>query len=256
MEKTKTTSSVLVIDRTFKVLELVSQNGSMSLKDLYTSLGINKASVYRIATSLCDNGYLNQDEKSGNYTLSFKAFEVGVNAVKNLSYINMIKSSLENLSSTLDVIAQFSIEDNNELLCLECFNNNNASFSIYTNVGQRTPLYATSAGKAILSTYSNEEIRSKWEKMHVQQLMPNTITSYERFIQEIALVRQKNYATDKEESEPGVFCVGTVLLNYNRRPIGSISLSLNYMDDEIEKKLSKTLLEHTQRMSYMLGYTN
>ena len=51
--------------------------------------------------------------------------------------------------------------------------------------------------------------------------MPNTITTFEAFMQEITLVRQQNYAVDREESDPGVFCVGTVLLDYNRRAVGS-----------------------------------
>ena len=54
----------------------------------------------------------------------------------------------------LGVIAQFSVEDNNELLCLESYDPTGSSFSVYTRVGQRSPLYSTSAGKAILSTYS------------------------------------------------------------------------------------------------------
>lgn len=256
MAEDKTVNSVQAIDRAFKVLEMVSLNGPMSLRDLYSAIGVNKASMYRITSTLCSNGYLDQDAQSGNFSLSFKAFEVGIRAVRSISYINIIKSMLENLSADLDAIAQFSIEDHNELLCLEAFNKNNRNFSIYTNVGQRTPLYATSAGKAILSTYSNDEIQAKWDLMHVRPIMPNTITTFEAFMQEITLVRQQNYAVDREESEPGVFCVGTVLLDYNRRAVGSVSLSVSEMDPERERALSSALLERTQRMSYMLGYTN
>ena len=57
---------------------------------------------------------------------------------------------LDHLSGALDVIAQFSVREQDELLCLESFDLAHSNFSVYTRVGQRSQLYATSAGKAIL----------------------------------------------------------------------------------------------------------
>ena len=249
------TGSVQAIDRAFLVLETVAQNGSLSINDLHNKLGLNKASLSRIAATLCSNGYLNRDLKTGNFSLSLRAFEIGVNAVRNLDYISLIKSALAELSSSLKVVAQFSIEDHNELLCLESFDHQNSGFSIYTRVGQRTPLYSTSAGKAILSTYSNEEIIDKWAKMEIKALTANTITDVATLLKDIAQIRQRNYALDLEESEPGLFCLGTVLLNYNRRPIGAISLSTNSLTEEEQLRYSEALLQHVHRLSNMLGYT-
>lgn len=248
--------SVQAIDRAFLVLETVAKNESMSLNSLHKELGLNKASLLRVAMALCDNGYLLRDAKTGDYSLSLKAFEVGVHAVRNLDYINLVKGELEALSNELNIIAQFSIEDNNELLCLESFDKNNSPFSIYTRVGERSPLYSTSAGKAILSTYSNEEILSKWEKMDIKPLTPNTIQTVEELMQDIARIRERNYALDLEENEPGLFCVGTVLMNYNRKPLGAISLSSRSMTEEDRTHYAEVLLQHTQRLSYMLGYSH
>lgn len=249
------TGSVQAINRAFLVLETVAETSSLSINDLHNKLGLNKASLSRIASTLCSNGYLNRDARTGNFTLSLRAFEVGVHAVRNLDYINLIKGALVELSSSLGVIAQFSIEDHNELLCLESFDQQNTDFSIYTRVGQRTPLYSTSAGKAILSTYSNEEIIDKWGRMEIKTLTENTITDVKTLLKDIAQIRQRNYALDLEESEHGLFCVGTVLLNYNRKPIGAISLSTNSLTEEEQLRYSEALLQRVQRLSSMLGYT-
>ncbi|EGO65572.1 IclR family transcriptional regulator [Acetonema longum] len=247
--------SVQAIDRAFLVLETVAKNGPLSINDLHNKLGLNKASLSRIASTLCRNGYLNRDIKTGDFSLSLRAFEVGVNAMRNLDYISLIKSALAELASSLNVVAQFSVEDHNELLCLESFDQQNTGFSIYTRVGQRTPLYSTSAGKAILSTYSNEEIIDKWAKMEIKALTANTITDVETLLVDIAQIRQRNYALDLEESEPRLFCIGTVLLNYNRKPIGAISLSTNSMTEGEQLRYSEALLQRVQRVSNMLGYT-
>lgn len=247
-------SSFQAIDRAFLVLETVAHTGSMSLAELHKTLQINKPSLSRIVQALCDNGYLLRDEKAGTFALSLKAFEVGVHAVRSLNYMALIKSVLKELSTELGVIAQFSVEDNNELLCLESIDVNNTGFSVYTRVGERSGLYSTSAGKALLSVLTNDEILQKFEKMTIRQLTPNTITTSDALLQDIARTRTRGYALDLEENEPGLFCIGVPLMGYNGTPLGAISLSVKVMTPEVEKRLGEALLRATQRLSTMLGY--
>ena len=246
-------ASVQVIDRTLAVLELVSENGSMSLKDIYSSLGLNKASTMRITNALTANGYLEKNPK-GNYSLSFKTYEVGIRAVRRIDYITFIRETLDHLADDLGVIAQFSVREGYELLCIESFDLTHSNFSVYTRVGQRSQLYTTSAGKAILSTYGDEEIAELWGKMNVRAFTPNTITELDEFMKEIYVTRQRGFAVDNEEGELGLFCVGTPLLNASRKPIGAISLSTNRMDDATLQRISSALLSQTQRLTYMLSY--
>lgn len=255
MNEQNETGSVQIIDRTFAVLELVSQSGSSSLKEIYSQLGLSKASTLRIVTALCANGYLERDPK-GNYSLTFKSYEIGLRAVRRVDYITFIRETLDTLSNELGVIAQFSVREQKELLCIESFDLTRANFSIYTRVGQRSQLYATSAGKAILSTYTDADIKDLWDSMDIRAFTPNTITDFDRFMQEIYEARQRGYAMDNEESEPALFCVGTPLLNANKKAIGAISLSTNTMNDVTRQRLVSAMLSQTQRLAYMLSYSS
>ena len=254
MSEQSDVASVQVIDRAFSVLELVSNEGSMSLKDIYTSLGLNKASAMRIANALVANGYLDKDER-GNYSLTFKAYEVGIRAVRRVDYITFIRETLDQLAAELGVIAQFSVREENELLCLESFDLTRSNFSVYTKVGIRSQLYATSAGKAILMTYKDEEIKKLWDHMNIRIFTPKTVTDYDQFMQRIYEARYRGYALDDEESELGLFCIGAPLVNSTGKAIGAISLSTNRMDEETERRLSTALLAATQRLGYMLSYS-
>ena len=254
MNKTSDGQSAQLIDRCFSILELVSTHGKMSLKDIYTALALNKASTLRIANSLCANGYLEKDSK-GNYSLTFKAYEVGIRAVSRVDYISFIRETLDQLSDKLGVIAQFSVREQNELLCLESFDLTRANFSVYTRVGQRSQLYATSAGKAILSTYSDNELKELWGKMKVRAFTQNTITDFDELMKDIFETRRRGYALDREESELGLFCIGTPLLNANQKAIGAISIATKRMDESTARQLSVALLSQTQRLAYMLSYS-
>lgn len=257
MEKSVTANdnSLQVIDRAFAVLEVMSGTRKMSLNELYTELKINKASLSRVLASLCKNGYISKDNETGSYSMTFKAFEIGIGALRNTNYYYFVKEALRDLSKRFNVIAQFSVEDNNELLCLESYNDNKNTFSVYTSVGVRSPLYATSAGKAILSTYQTDEIFDKWEQMNIRPYTEHTITTPEKLLQEISQIRSQGYAVDKEESELGLFCVGTVICNYNHQPIGAISVSTNEMSPERQDILGKAILEKSQYLNNLLGFS-
>ncbi len=99
------------------------------------------------------------EDYRGNYSLTFVPYEIGIRAVRRVDYITFIRETLDKLSEELEVVAQFSVREQNELLCLESFDSTRSNFSVYTRVGIRSQLYATSAGKAILSTYDDDAIR-------------------------------------------------------------------------------------------------
>lgn len=248
------TETIQAVDRALQILEIIGRVNTMSLAELNKEIKVNKASLSRLVYTLLQNGYLAKNEKNGNYSLTLKTYEVGLNAVQNLDKLSLINSTLVDLNNRCGRIAQFSVEDNNQLLCLQSIGKQAMSFSVYTSVGHRSPLYSTSAGKALLSTYSNGEIIEKWNRMNIQSLTDHTLTDLQLFLQNIGLTRQRGYALDKEENEYHVFCVGTVIMDFSNRPIGAVSVSGSSLTDEEQKEISTLLLTSSRKLSGLLGY--
>lgn len=246
---------ILAVERALKLLELLSEHGKMSLNEMHQISKINKASLLRLTYTLVQQGYAKKDEETGEYSLTLKSYEVGVRAVQNVDKMSLINSVLADLNQSTGRIAQFSVEDNNTLLCLQSINQNNNLFSVYSNLGGRSPLYCTSAGKAILSAYSNTEILAKWEKMDVKPLTKNTITDIQRLLEDISLTRQRGYALDNEENEYQICCIGSIVLGASGKPVGAVSLSGNVFQDEREiQAVADDLLPAVRRLSGMMGY--
>lgn len=254
MEDTLKLETVQSVERAFQVLETVSRLGSVSLNDLRKELGLNKASLLRLAHTLVVNGYLAKNSQTGNYSLTLKTYEVGISTIQRGNQINLINTVLGDLSKDTGLITQFSVEDNNELICLQSIGQTNPVFSVYTNAGKRSPLYSTSAGKAILSTYSNEEIIKKWESFEVKPLTQNTVTDVQSLLKDLAEIRRRNYALDIEENEYNLFCIGAVVRNHTQAAIGAISLSTESLSGEDEKRHSALVINAARRLSGLLGY--
>lgn len=254
MTEPKKLESIQAVDRAFLILETISRKGSLGLNDLHKELNISKASLLRLLFTLVENGYLKKNEQTGNYSLSLKLYEVGITSIHNLDRLSLINSVLVELNNETGRIAQFSIEDDNELLCLQSIGQTSAAFSVYTSIGNRSPLYSTSAGKALLSTYSNGQILEKWKSFEVLPLTEHTITSVHPFLQDIADIRKRQYALDMEENEYNVFCIGSVVRGYANAPVGAVSISGSTMTPEEEKHLAGLLIPAVNRLSKLLGY--
>lgn len=245
---------IQTVQRAFQVLECISKNGPMSLADLHKSIKVNKASLLRLTHTLTECGYLNKDASSGLYSMSIKMYEVGTASIKSIDKFSVINTILADLSDATGRIAQFSIEDNNELICLQSIGQKTDSFSVYTNVGKRAPLYCTSAGKALLAFYSNADIMEKWSHFSVKPLTQNTITDMQSLLMDIQKTRDRQYALDLEENEYNVFCIGSAVLGNDGKPIGAISISGRTMTPEEEADISKKLLNAVKILSGMMGY--
>lgn len=245
---------IQAVQRAMQVLECISQAGSMSLADLHKSIKVNKASLLRLTHTLTECGYLKKDAASGLYSITIKMFEVGTASIKSIDKFSFINTILADLSDATGRIAQFSIEDNNELICLQSIGQKTDSFSVYTNVGKRSPLYCTSAGKALLASYSNADVMEKWNHFNIKQLTEHTITDVQSLLADLQETRDRQYALDMEENEYHVFCVGSAVLGSDGKPIGSISISGRTLTPEEEEDISKKLLNAVKLLSGMMGY--
>ncbi|WP_409969368.1 IclR family transcriptional regulator [Bengtsoniella intestinalis] len=253
MEQSKSPDGVQSVERAFLLLETVAKNGVMSLNALHKAVGLNKPSTLRLANTLSSIGYLDKNA-DGAYSLSLKTYELGSSALRRIDRMELITATLQELCEKTGRVAQFSIEDHNELLCIRSTHTNSQSFSVYTTVGRRAPLYCTSAGKAILSTYSNQQIIDKWEQIDIKAFTKFTHTTGQNLLQDISEIRQQGYALDVEENEYNVICIGAIVRDHNGGIVGAISISGNNVTREDMEAYKDVLMSATSRLSSLFGY--
>ncbi len=246
--------TIQAVDRALQLLELLSKRRSMSLNELHKELRVNKASLLRLAYTLVQNGYLDKHPQTGNYSLTTKAYEIGIRSIQNLDKFSLINSVLADLGAKTGRIAQFSIEDHNEVLCLQSIGQKTSTFSVYTNVGNRSPLYCTSAGKAMLAASTNSQIIERWDTFQVKKLTGNTITDVHKFLEDLSLVRERRYAVDREENEYHVFCVGAAVMGNGGIPVGAVSISGRTLTPDEETQIADVLLPAVKLLSGYMGY--
>ena len=249
MAKANQLEPVQAVERALQALEIIAENGSMSLNDLHKSIKVNKASLLRTLFTLTENGYLSKDEKSGLYSMTMKTYQVGISSMQNIDRVSAISNVIADLNRATGCVAQFSVEDKDMALVLHSVGQWS---SVYSSMGSRVPLYACSSGKAILTGKSNEDILEAWQTWDVKPLTEKTITDVNDFLKEISESRHRGYTIDDEENEYHYFCIGALVRGAGNVPVGAVSITGDSLKKE--KQHSKMVMEAANRLSTMLGY--
>ena len=216
--------------RGLMLIEILSNypNGC-PLAHLSELAGLNKSTVHRLLQGLQSCGYVTPAPAAGSYRLTTKFIAVGQKALSSLNIIHVAAPHLEALN-----------------------------IATGETVNQHMPLYCSAMGKIYMAFGHQDYVASYWES-HQEQIQPltrNTITELSAMYDELAEIRDRSMAMDKEENELGVSCIAVPVFDiHGRVPYAiSISLSTSRMKQVGEKNLLKPLRETAEAISKELGF--
>ena len=91
--------------------------------------------------------------------------------------------------------------------------------------GGRVPAFCSGMGKAILATWSDNQIERFAERAGFHPMTPRSHRNLETLMTEIRHIREVGYAVDDEEHAAGLRCVAAVVLSRSEDAICAISVS-------------------------------
>ncbi len=92
-----------------------------------------------------------------------------------------------------------------------------------TRPGRRLPLHATGVGKVLLA-YATPEFVDQVVARGLPEMTPHTITDGDTLRKCLVEVRERGYATTRDEMTMGAVSVGAAILAPDERVVGAVSL--------------------------------
>lgn len=247
--------TVQSVDRALAILGIVSQHNQIGITDICKSLDLNKTTVYRLLSTLMNNGYIEQVKGSNKYRCTFKLFEMGNKKIQDLDLLEEAKPALEKLADLTKETVHLVVEEGTEIVYIHKVESTN-TIRMHTWVGKKNPMYRTAVGKAILAFSDKEKAIDIWNKSEIVQNTPYTITNIDDFLEQLVLVRKNGYAIDNEETEIGIRCVAAPILDFSKNVIGALSISIptiRFPENEIEV-YGNQVKKCSEVISKKLGY--
>lgn len=217
---------IRAVERALDLLSTFSTSEpELSLTELSARLDLNPSSTFRLLMTLQPHGYLEQNPDNRKYRLGVACLELG-SVFLNKSDIR--KEALPIMSGLRDDCKEtihLARLAGSEVVYLEKLDGLLPIGIMGSRVGGRAPAHCTGLGKAMLAYKPENEIRQLCAEADLRRFTSNTITDLGELLGELACIRERGYAIDNEEHEPGVKCVAVPIWNYRQNVVGAISVS-------------------------------
>ncbi|MGO1972073.1 MAG: IclR family transcriptional regulator [Propionibacteriaceae bacterium] len=216
------TSPVESIDRALRVLQALAAAGPQgrSLGGLATTLDINKTTLHRILGALRFRDFVSQSPRSANYALGPATLGIGEGFFSDENLPALLHPALVALSNDVDELVHLGSLSGAYVVYLDKVEPEH-SIRVWSSIGQRMPAATTAMGRALLSAQDTDRtlLMSYLKAVkHRSDVDPDSVW------RAIEQARDRGYATEEQENEPGISCVAVPLL-WSGRPIAAVSVT-------------------------------
>ncbi|ADB49678.1 IclR family transcriptional regulator [Conexibacter woesei] len=200
--------AIRAVDRVLDILDLLQgTDGGVTLVELSKVIGLPKSSAFRYLATLEARGYVTR-EAGDTYRLglAFRPLRP-----RDLSLLTSIaRPRMEELCHRFEETINLGVLDGHRVAYLDMVESPRA-IRFAARPGHRDPVHSSALGKALTARLSVEEVRRVLAVDGMPRFTERTITTPERYVEELALVRERGYALDNAENEDGGRCVGVPL---------------------------------------------
>src|SRR6266852_4816793 len=245
-------SSVATAIRLLKAFS--EDDDELGISELSRRLGLAKSTVHRLAVTLVSEGLLEQDRDNGKYHLGIALFRLGALVRRRMNVSNEARPYLYDLREKINETVHLAILDGSEIMYVYNLESTQA-IRMRSDIGVRKPAYCTAEGQAILA-FQPPEVIERVLAAGLAPRTPKTLTSADKFIKALGVVRQRGCAIEDEESELGMVCIAAPIRDDSGDVVAAVGIAGPLM--RLSKKSIAAFLPHViataDLVSVRLGY--
>lgn len=217
--------NVLMLEKGMGVLELLADyHNGLTIQEMCVHLNYPKTTIFRIANTLLEMGYLGKDEDTNHFYLSRKLFRLGLSALGEANILERAIEPMRRLRDDIKESVMLGTLVGNEAVLLEQVLGSH-DFTFILKSGMHLCLHASAPGKVLLAYQAKEVQEELLSSLEMKKFNENTITNKVRFLEEIRKVRERGYGVDLEEEIIGVHCIGAPVFNQYGEIIACVWMS-------------------------------
>src|SRR5438128_2044202 len=217
--------TVQSVDRTLELFELlVESQDELGLRDLSEASNLPVGTVHRLLGVLVARGYVRQNPATRRYTIGFIALDLAERIRRRDGLAQQAGPFLRELVRLTGESANLAVLDGSQAVYLAQVAPPRM-VRMFTEVGNRVPLYASGTGKVLLAHLPTDQREALLAQLELNQFTPLTITDREHLRIELDRICQQGYARDNGEIEEGVQCAALPVRDSAGRVVAALSVS-------------------------------
>lgn len=203
------------VTRAAAILDVLAENGNVAAgpSELARRLGLPKSSIANICTALADAGLVRR--VGTGFTLGRKLAELGGAYLTSVDLVQEFYEVCTELPAGSEETVQLAVLDGIEMTYL-ARHDGKQPVRLTSQIGRRLPASVTATGKAALALIDETEVRRRYEGQALPALTGRSLATLDALLDELAVIRERGYSMDDEETVEGVVCFGVSIPG--RRP--------------------------------------
>jgi DNA-binding IclR family transcriptional regulator len=241
--------------RTLDILEfMVKSKKPLSLDEITRITGKNKTAVFRSLQTLIYKKYIAQDKDTNKYYVTLKLSTLGREIMQSMDLGEIVFPFMKDLVEEINLSVHCSTREGSEVVFIYNVDPPSSDFKISFDLGKRSPIYCTAAGKIFLAYMPFEEREKLLKSINFKKHTHNTITELSKLKKELDIIYKKGYAVDNEEHNQGIMCIGAPIIDYQGNV--KIAISIIGLASNVKRKglnnLGKIIKEKAWEISHKM----
>ena len=221
-EKGGTVQSII---RALSLLELLAEDDEgYRLTDLAERTGLSPSTVHRLLTTMEERRFVQFDASDGMWHVGRQSFSIGAAFVRRRNFVAQALPFLRRLRDDTRETVNLGVADEGEVVILTQVESREIMRAI-TRAGGRAPMASSGLGKAILATYSDNDLAAIIQRRGLRRMTPKSIIRGGQLRDALKCVRKQGYAVDDEEFAIGLRCIAAPIYDEHGEVLAAISAS-------------------------------
>ncbi|MGP9583579.1 IclR family transcriptional regulator [Brachybacterium sp. AOP35-5H-19] len=197
-------------------------DSSLRLAELVRRTELPKTTAHRLINELVELRLL---ERTANYGLRLggRLFELGMLASEHKRLFEVAMPFMQDLCERVRETVHLAIRDGTDVVYVAKIAGHR-QVSSPSRMGGRMPLHCTAVGKVLLA-HADDDTRRQVLTSPLERRSPRTVTAPGTLSRQLERALENGYATENEESAPGLSCIAAPVLDESGRIRAAISIS-------------------------------
>lgn len=194
------------VDNALKLLLLLGEQPQIRLSEATRYLGVASSTAHRLLAMLAYRGFVRQDPVSKAYLPGPSLTGVAFAIFGRIDIARSAAPTMRSLSEQLRETVHVGMLDGASVRFVAAVEGP-AAVRVASRLGRAMPAHCTSTGKVMLAQLPQPELHALLPREQLTRITSHSIGSRTELEAELAGIRERGYATNREESEEGVASV-------------------------------------------------